>query len=142
MIVLVTGGRTFGERDGEFDALCDALYDIDNETRITCVVHGHAHGADAIARGWAELRREGPPARPDIHIQGFRADWNLLGRGAGHERNARMVAWVASRAAAGERVLVLACPGGRGTADCVAKARAAGLTVKTLDEVLGEQPWP
>lgn len=52
----------------------------------------------------------------------FRADWEQCGRQAGPLRNARMLA-------EGRPDAVIAFPGGKGTADMVRKARAAGLPV-------------
>lgn len=135
MIVLVTGGREYGSEPGEFDRLFDALSEINQQTPIKVLVHGYARGADSVAREWGEWRRDGVIPQ-DIRVMGFRAEWERLGKAAGHKRNARMVEWVKSRPGPS---LVLACPGGRGTADCVSKAKAAGLTVKTLDEVLVER---
>ncbi len=134
MIVLVTGGRTYGEREGEFARLSDALQALHIRHGVTCVVEGGAPGADTIARGWAGLMRQ-RPTPTNIRSQTFRAEWDRLGAAAGPARNARMVSWLAAQPGP---TLVLACPGGRGTADCVRKARAANLTVKTLDEVLAD----
>lgn len=131
MIVLVTGGRTYGERIEERERLCDALRVLDP----TCVVHGCARGADTIAAEWARFWRAWKGR--DVREMGFRADWERLGKRAGFERNARMIAWVKERLRLGESVTVLACPGGKRTADCVRQALRAGLSVKTLDEVLG-----
>lgn len=134
MIVLVTGGRDFGNHPAEHSRLCDALWTLNHAAGTTCVVHGYARGADSVAREWAE-NRIGDGL--NVTVQGFRADWQRLGRAAGHERNGRMVAWCKAKADGGDRVIVLACPGGKGTANCVEQAKRAGLVVKTLDEVLG-----
>lgn len=139
MIVLVTGGRDYGT-DIDIERLYDALYTIHGQTPITVLVHGYARGADSIAREWGEGRRQ---MGQDVSVMGFRADWDLQHHckghrhtrlGAGHCRNGRMIAWVVAQP--GTDKLVLACPGGRGTADCVRQAKAAGLVVKTLDDVL------
>lgn len=60
---------------------------------------------------------------------GFAADWDGQGRGAGIRRNAEMLAQGCPSA-------VLACPGGRGTADMVERAALSGLPVLRLTE-----PW-
>lgn len=141
MIVLVTGGREFAERADreqsrrEYDSLCDALWELHRQHGITCVVHGYARGADSVAREWADRRVSEDLG---ISVMGFRADWHGEGKAAGAIRNGRMVAWVKARVDAGETAMVLACPGGKGTTDCVKKARRAGLKVKRLDEVLKE----
>lgn len=125
-IVLVTGGREFGNRD----ALWDALDHIHVETPISLMLSGHCPiGADAIAEDWAE--EHGVLCVP------LAAPWEevrlLCGRAepAGPLRNSILVrALVTMRA---NRKLVLSTPGGRGTADCVRRARAAGLVVVGLD---------
>ena len=73
-----------------------------------------SRSADAIARKWAD--DVGIPART------FEAHWRELGRAAGPLRNARMLADFQPDA-------VVAFPGGRGTADMVRRARAAGVPV-------------
>lgn len=133
MLVLVTGGRTYKDDVPLYEALWRTLQGVPDGDTLT-LVHGHAKGADSIARDWARAsrREQGKPVRE----QGFRAEWWTLGAQAGPIRNARMVAWCSEKQAQGERVLVIACPGGRGTADCVAKAMGAGLRVLTLTEIL------
>ena len=53
-------------------------------------------------------------------IELFPADWKVRGRAAGHIRNQQMLD-------EGRPHLVVAFPGGRGTADMVRRARAAGI---------------
>ena len=112
MRVLVTGGRGYGDVLGAFKVL-DTLH---SAWRITCVVHGAAHGADAIAADWANDR--GVPTDP----YPITADeWASYGRRAGPRRNARMLQT--------QPDLVIAFPGGRGTADCIKQARKLGIGV-------------
>ena len=61
----------------------------------------------------------------NIECLTFPADWKTYGRAAGPLRNARMIA-------EGKPDLVLAFPGGRGTADMTRKARAAGVEVRAV----------
>lgn len=140
MIVLVTGGRDY---TGQY-RLWVALDMLRREVPIgmaMCVVEGGANGADRLARRWFEDRRATPGAK--LYWKAFPADWikthycrdHTHGReGAGPCRNARMIEWVVAQKAADKRVL--ACPGGRGAANCVSQARGAGLVVKTLDEYM------
>ena len=51
----------------------------------------------------------------------FTADWEAHGKWAGPKRNLEMVT------AAGKGAILLAFPGGRGTKDCISKAKHAGL---------------
>lgn len=85
---------------------------------ITTVFHGNARGVDTSAKIWAEL--EG------LHVHAFPANWQEEGRAAGPLRNACMLASM-REAVAGGPCAVIQFPGGRGTADMVAKARAAGV---------------
>lgn len=111
MRVLVCGGRDFDD----ISALYDALDRIHARTPITCIVEGGANGADYLASRWSAAR--------DIrdHVR-FRADWPIHGKAAGPLRNQRMLD-------EGKPDLVVAFPGGKGTADMVRRARAAGVEV-------------
>lgn len=109
MRVLVCGGRDFSDHDllkRTLDALHKA-YPID------VVIEGHARGADRMAGYWARKNK--------ITNLKFPADWDTHGKAAGFIRNQEMLA---------ERPdLVIAFAGGRGTADMVRRARAAGVKV-------------
>lgn len=110
MRLLVCGGRDFSDT-----ALLERILDdIHSKTPVTCLVHGAARGADTLAAQWAASR--GVPALA------FQADWERDGRAAGPLRNARMLE-------EGRPDSVVAFPGGRGTADMVARSRRAGLPV-------------
>lgn len=115
MRVLVCGGRDFDDYKLIRQAL-DPLYLAD---KVDCfaVIQGGATGADKLARDWCVNR--------GVDYLNFAADWKQYGRAAGPLRNARMIA-------EGRPDLVLAFPGGRGTADMVAKARAAGIPVRQV----------
>lgn len=105
MRVIVTGGRKFADAaavDRELSRLTPTL-----------IVAGGASGADMLAVDWAFKRKI-----PFIIIN---AQWKIHGKAAGPIRNSRMIAEGAD--------LVVAFPGGTGTADCVRKARAAGIEV-------------
>lgn len=113
MRVLVTGGRDYQS----IDVVFHALDQIHAETPITLIIEGGATGADALARRWAESRGVENITEP--------ADWHTHGKAAGPMRNARMIEQHAP-------TMVVAFPGGKGTADMVSKARAAGLIVKEI----------
>jgi hypothetical protein len=127
--VLVCGGRTYGRLlggfltiarekvDREVAALNETLDRLHAQHGLTAIIHGGAPGADRLAGQWA--RRAGVP------ITSFPADWHAHGRAAGPIRNRRMIE-------EGRPDLVLAAPGGRGTADCVRQARAAGIPVREI----------
>ena len=108
--LLVCGGRDYTDREAAFAALDRA----DQKRHIEAVVHGGQRGADALAAEWAIAHR-----RRELR---YDADWAGRGPAAGPERNARML----------EKGLpdgVCAFPGGRGTADMIRRAEAAGLPV-------------
>lgn len=114
MILLVTGGRAYVNRTLVFETL-DAIH---TETPATVLLNGGADGADALAYQWARSRA--------VRVRTFVADWRNHGPAAGPMRNTEMVA-------AGP-MLVVAFPGGRGTADCVRKARAKDVRVVEIRE--------
>lgn len=109
MRVLVCGGRDFNDGVLAFRTL--------DTFGASVIIEGGARGADAIARSWAEHR--------GIPVKTFRADWDGLGRSAGHIRNTDMLN-------IGKPDLVIAFSGGRGTADMVRKSREAGVPVVVL----------
>jgi hypothetical protein len=113
MKILVTGGRDFGDRN----LLFSGLDRIHAETPITMIIHGGAKGADALASEWAASR--------GVPVEVFKPNWRL-GRHAGLQRNSDMLA--------SKPELVVAAPGGKGTADMVAKAKKASLKVVKLVE--------
>jgi len=110
--LLVCGGRNYGQRDKVFNLLDW----IKLEWGVSHLIHGAARGADELAADWAEYRR--------VPCEAFAADWNA-GRSAGPIRNARMLA-------EGKPDLVVAFPGGAGTADMVRQARIAGIKVMEI----------
>lgn len=106
MRVLVCGGRGYADREEVFAAL--DYYD-------PCVViAGGAKGADTLARDWAVLRER------VHHI--YPAQWKRYGRSAGPIRNCFMLE-------DSKPSLVLAFPGGNGTAHMIAIAEEAGIEV-------------
>jgi YspA, cpYpsA-related SLOG family len=112
MRVLVCGGRTFKNRRLVYEAL-----DILHRVGIDCIIEGGASGADMLGRQWAHSAA--------VPIETFYADWDMYGPGAGPMRNARMLA-------EGKPDIVLAFPGGPGTADMVRRAKAAGIYVERV----------
>jgi hypothetical protein len=81
---------------------------------FTLLIAGGASGADTLAARWAQDR--------GVPTQVYMAEWERLGREAGPIRNQRMLT-------EGKPDLVVAFPGGKGTANMVAQARAAGVRV-------------
>lgn len=115
--LLVTGGRDYNDRDAAWSIL-DRL---DHERGIGLLIHGacpsRTGGADRLAHDWAYLRGH-------VLVFPVPVDRNLDGEwpAAGIRRNARMLRISRPTAA-------VAFPGGRGTADMVARLREAGVPV-------------
>lgn len=103
--VVVTGGRSFDDPLAVVQAL--------RARSIEALAHGGASGADRFAAQAAEYL--------GIPVTEYAADWSQ-GRKAGPMRNRRMLDDF-------KPTLVLAFPGGRGTADCVRAARERGIRV-------------
>lgn len=110
---IVCGGRDFASGVKLFYYL-DL---IDAETPIDVVIHGGASGADTLAGQWAE--RRGKACRVVF------ADWDRYGRSAGPRRNQQMIDEHGPD-------IVIAFPGGSGTADMVRRAKTAGLPVTEI----------
>lgn len=91
-----------------------ALDELDATRRIGGIIEGGANGADKLGRIWAVFRNRGRVR--------FAAEWGRYGKAAGAIRNQQMLD-------EGRPDLVVAFPGGRGTADMIRRARAAGLEV-------------
>lgn len=109
MKVVVTGGRGFK------DALCVAKELA--ALNPTHIAHGGATGADDLAASWAK--------GAGVSTTEFPANWEEHGRAAGPIRNRKMLEWM-------QPDIVLAFPGGRGTADCVSQARRMGIEVREV----------
>ena len=116
MKVLVCGGRDFRDRDYLFDVL-DNIDDCNGTAgRISVLITGDARGADALAIEWAQ--------ESDCDFEVHYANWDEFGKAAGPIRNQAMLSQ--------QPDLVVAFPGYRGTADMVARAKAAGVEVRCI----------
>jgi hypothetical protein len=109
MKVLVCGGRDYAN----FAFMCDVLDPI-REGGISRIIHGGARGADSLAGRYAAMH--------GIEVEVYPADWEKHGKSAGPKRNAEMLAQSKPH-------LVVAFPGGKGTADMVKRALS---TVPTI----------
>jgi len=112
--VLVCGGRDFDDRAALFAAL-DRLH---AQRAFGVVIAGGARGADTLAVEWATDR--------GIPTEVYMAEWDRLGRKAGPIRNQRMLD-------EGRPGLVVAFPGGGGTAGMIALSRKADVEVIMID---------
>jgi predicted Rossmann-fold nucleotide-binding protein len=116
LTVLVCGGRLYSN----VTKVGQEMRRIERERgEITLVIHGGAQGADSLAKFWAQAHHK--------RQWEFRAQWKKYGMRAGPLRNQKMLD-------EGRPDLVVAFPGGRGTADMVARARKAGVEVIEVSE--------
>ena len=119
--ILVCGGREFGNRLDEEVFIYDALSHIFWEYEVpsdAIVIAGASRGADSVALDWAETN--------GYVIKKYPAEWNKYGKAAGPIRNKRMLDENNIR-------LVIAFPGGRGTANMIEQALDRHIVV--------ELPW-
>lgn len=113
MRVLVCGGRDYEDVVTVYRAL-----DMENHLQggFDILMQGGATGADEIARQWAD---EAGVQKVTFHYQ------RKAGKAGGPLRNAAMLQF-------GQPDLVIAFPGGKGTADMVARARAAYVPIREI----------
>lgn len=123
--IAVTGGRDHRITTEEREYLRDFLAFLREDREFIVLLHGNCRGVDREAARLAE--EWGFPAVP------FEAPWNYVMRDAGGERLPQKVGtqagplrnWMMLQAAD----LLIAFPGGRGTANCIKQARELGVEV-------------
>lgn len=130
--VLVCGGRKYRDEN----AVGHALDLLRHKFGLAAVIHGAAPGADTLADVVARKAKVPvdpfPAAWDDLDAPGAVIKIGANGRAynakAGSDRNARMLA-------EGKPNLVLAFPGGNGTADMAATAKRAGVPVFAGEDI-------
>lgn len=115
--LLICGGRDYTDAKRIWSVLDHYLREADN---FEVVIHGAARGADTIGGEWAMAR--------GLRVEAYPANWTQYGNGAGSLRNTQMLR-------ESKPTLVIAFPGGRGTANMVGQAKRAGVAVLEI-------PWP
>ncbi len=137
--VLVCGGREFGrlpphgERQGPYweekereylfiQATLTSLFPADPETWLPdcTIIEGGATGVDSVAADWAAVNWTG--------LKEYKADWNKHGKAAGCIRNKQMLE-------EGIPDIVVAFPGGSGTAHMIKLAQEAGVEVIKIEYI-------
>ncbi len=108
--VLVCGGRDF--RD--WNRLLTVLDHYHAINPFSLIIHGAARGADHMAGEWAVTRF--------VPVEEYPANWDRDGRTAGPIRNGQMLR-------EGKPTVVIAFPGGSGTAHMKHIAASAGIPV-------------
>ena len=115
--ILICGGRDYADKS-RMSEVIHALFNPDTDT----IMHGGARGADTLA---GEIASElGCAAKV------YPADWKTHGKAAGAIRNQIMLD-------DGKPNIVVAFPGGKGTADMVKRAKRAGIWVIQGDTPTG-----
>jgi len=117
--VLVTGGRNYANMNHVRTTLDAVKPDF-------LIEGGCPTGADKHAQNWAEDR--------GVHHAVVPALWNKLGKSAGPARNSVMVLLLKALESSGMECIVLAFPGGRGTASCVTIATDNKLYVREMKD--------
>jgi hypothetical protein len=113
MKILVCGGRDFSDRIKVYEVLDQ----IHKDTPIDMVITGGARGADRLAEEWA--------AEYEVPLMVEPADWKTYGKAAGPIRNRLMLVKYGPD-------LVVAFPGGRGTANMISLSITAGVKVQKI----------
>ena len=132
--VLVTGGRRWGQgQEKESDAVVRArIYNELKRLDPWEVVHGAAKGVDSLAGRWAEKHGVQVHAVP---IKRGGANESIPFKARANARNQQMLTEY-------QPDIVVAFPGGAGTADQVARARKQGFTVVEVNyERARETKW-
>lgn len=111
--VLVTGGRDFNDKKLLDRVMHAQKLDLPEGSEMI-IVQGGAKGADFLARRWA--------LSWNIPLINIPADWRKFDKGAGAVRNQQMLDWFPIE-------LVIAFPGGKGTADMVERADKAKIEI-------------
>lgn len=110
MRVLVCGGTNYTDTK-TFSQVMDEYH---KKYVFTLVIQGGARGADFMAKMWA--------VDNNVDEKQFDAEWSKYGSAAGPLRNQRMIN-------EGKPELVIAFPGGRGTADMIKRAKISRIEV-------------
>lgn len=116
MRVLVCGSRGFKDIElmGKF---FHQFFDRDDTITL---IHGDAEGADQMAEDVLEAMFKG-----GFRVERYPAEWDKYGKAAGPIRNQQMLD-------EGRPDMVIAFPGGKGTAHMVAIALEAGIPVQEI----------
>lgn len=125
--ILVCGGRDYKDRYRVYavlDKLCEDRGWITPKDKYgnwfpaVRIISGMAKGADSHAVDWAVVNW--------TMLSEFPAEWDKYGRSAGYRRNAEMLK-------EGKPDIVVAFPGGKGTANMVELAKKAGVEVLEVE---------
>lgn len=109
MKICVCGGRNYAE----YKVLSKVLNEARQIYGTFTLVHGDARGADTMAKNWAISH--------EVEYIAYPAQWDEFGNAAGYIRNRQMLEQGFD--------LLIAFPGGRGTANMISITNQAGIPV-------------
>lgn len=115
--ILVCGGRDYADGARLSAIMTSLLEQIRASGQELILVEGGARGADRLARLWA--------VEQGVRFVTYEADWAQFGSAAGLIRNQKMLT-------ESHPDMVVAFPGGRGTADMITRAKRAGVRVEIV----------
>lgn len=118
MRVLVCGGRDYHD----LDKIKETLWGMFDKDDTVTLIHGDARGADKLSETALKEYFNG-----GFEVLRFPADWGKYGKRAGPIRNQQMLD-------EGAPDLVVAFPGGSGTADMVLRAEKACIRTIIVEE--------
>ena len=109
--ILICGGRDYNDNNKFINVMNNLRLWFDPKF---CIIQGGARGADRLAMGWAFFQ-----GCPMIEM---RANWDYYDKDAGTVRNTWMIEYAMPD-------LVIAFPGGTGTANMIKQSKAASIDV-------------
>jgi len=118
MKILVCGGRDFTDWEFFHDKMYWILFEIGDGAKDTTIITGAAKGADNLGIRFSH--------EYGTKLESYPADWTSHGKAAGPIRNQQMLD-------DGKPDLVVAFPGGVGTADMIRRAIKAGIPVRMIE---------
>lgn len=123
--ILVCGGRNYKDKSKVHLTLTQYCIDngfcSDDDYQMPfgiTLVHGGAKGADELADAWGVINW--------IPVIVYKPEWKKYGAGAGPIRNQQMLDKE-------KPDVVIAFPGGKGTADMIQRAKKAGVKIITVE---------
>ncbi len=129
---IICGGRNYADLTNKNKKISVSKYEIKfvkhmlsylkNRLGLDAIKNGGAKGVDSCAHSWANEN--------DVHSARYPADWAKYGKGAGPIRNAQMLE-------DNDVDVVVSFPGGNGTEDMIAKAKAKNVPVLMVSHPAG-----